>query len=121
MWHDEEIARLEASDDPLKPSITLLVDEHLSQPDKEKVQARLDTWLSELVADKLKPLVEVAKAEDVTGLARGIAFRMSENFGILKRETVAEEIKSSRPDGARATAENTACASALSTSTSRCC
>ena len=49
---------------------------------------------SEMIADKLKPLVDIAKAEDITGLARGIAFRMGESFGILKRETVAEEIKS---------------------------
>ena len=43
---------------------------------------------------RLKPLVEIAKAEDITGLARGIAFRLRENFGVLRRDTVAEEIKS---------------------------
>ena len=94
LWRDEEVARLEAADDSLEPSITLLVDEHISASDKEKVQTRLDTWLAELVADKLKPLADMAKAEDVTGLARGIAFRMGENFGVLKREAVADEIKS---------------------------
>jgi ATP-dependent RNA helicase SUPV3L1/SUV3 len=42
----------------------------------------------------LKPLVELSKAEDITGLARGIAFRLKENFGVLRREDVAEEMKS---------------------------
>ncbi len=94
LWKDEEIAQLEGTEDPLKPSVTLLIDEHLSAPDREKVQARLDGWVSQTIADKLKPLVDAGKAEDVSGLARGIAFRLKENFGILKRDTVAHEIKS---------------------------
>lgn len=93
MWRDEEIAHLEPSDDPLKPAVSLRVDEHLSVPDREKIQARLDQWIVELVADKLKPLVELAKAEDLAGLARGIAFRLVEGFGVLKRDVVAEEVR----------------------------
>ena len=94
VWRGEEIARLVAGEDPLKPSIELLVDEHISAPDREKVQTRLETWLAEHIADKLKPLVELSSAEDVVGLARGIAFRMRENFGVLKREVIADELKS---------------------------
>jgi ATP-dependent RNA helicase SUPV3L1/SUV3 len=93
VWKDEEIALIEGTDDPLKPTVQVLADEHLSIPDREKIQARLDTWVGQTIAEKLKPLVDVAKAEDVSGLARGIAFRLKENFGILKRESVAEEIK----------------------------
>ncbi len=94
LWRDEEIGRLEASDDPLKPRVVLTVDEHISGPDREKVQARLDQWIAEIAGDKLKPLVELQKAEDVTGLARGIAFRLTESSGVLKREVIAEEVKS---------------------------
>ncbi len=93
LWRDEEIARLEPADDPLKPSVVLIADEHLAAPDREKVQARLEAWLGEIVGERLKALAEVAKAEDVTGLARGIAFRLTENFGILKRDLVGEELK----------------------------
>jgi ATP-dependent RNA helicase SUPV3L1/SUV3 len=93
LWRDEEIARLLPAEDALKPSVELLIDEHLSGPDKEKVQARLETWVSEIIAERLKPLVETAGAQDIAGLARGIAFRMSENFGMLKRENVAEEVR----------------------------
>ncbi len=94
LWRDEEIARIVASDDPLKPSVQMLCDEHLAASDKEKVQARIESWLAESVATKLKPLADVAKAEDLTGLARGIAFRLTENFGALKREAIASELKS---------------------------
>ncbi len=84
LWRDEEIAVLEASDDPLKPTVSLLADEHLAGPDREKIEARLAAWRDEVIADKLKPLVDLAKAEDVTGLARGIAFRLAESFGIAE-------------------------------------
>jgi ATP-dependent RNA helicase SUPV3L1/SUV3 len=66
----------------------------LSAPDKEKVQERLATWMTELIGERLKPLVEISAAKDITGLARGIAFRMSEGFGALRREAVAEEMRS---------------------------
>ncbi len=92
-WRDEEIARLEPGEDPLKPTVVLLCDEHLSGPDKEKVQQRLDTWIAEIIGERLKPLAELKNADDVTGLARGIAFRLIENFGALKRETIAEDMR----------------------------
>ncbi len=91
-WRDEEIAKLEAADDPLLPSVALLTDEHIAEADKEKVLLRLQTWIKELIADKLKPLVELSAASDLQGLARGIAFRLKENLGVLKRESVADEI-----------------------------
>jgi ATP-dependent RNA helicase SUPV3L1/SUV3 len=94
LWREEEIARLDASDDPLKPTVIVLSDEHLSAPDKDKVQQRLNTWISELVSERLKPLVEIAAAQDILGLARGIAFRLTESFGVLRRESVTEEIRS---------------------------
>jgi ATP-dependent RNA helicase SUPV3L1/SUV3 len=93
LWRDEEIARLEASDDPLRPNVVLIADELLGGQDREKVQERLNAWLGEIVGERLKPLVEISKAEDVTGLARGIAFRLTESFGVLRRDTVAEELR----------------------------
>ena len=93
LWRGEEIGRLEGTDDPLKPNVVVLSDEHLAAPDKEKVQARLNDWLAEIVNERLKPLVELSKAEEVTGLARGIAFQMREKFGILKREAVAKDVR----------------------------
>lgn len=94
LWRDEEIARLEPSEDPLKPQAILLADENLQAADRDRVQERLNTWIAELVQERLKPLAELSKAEEVTGLARGIAFRLAENLGALRREDVAEEIKS---------------------------
>ncbi len=94
LWRGEEVARLEPGENPLKPQLVLMVDDHLQAPDKEKIQERLTNWLSETIRERLKPLIELAEAQDLSGLARGIAFRLTENFGVLKRESVAEEMKS---------------------------
>jgi ATP-dependent RNA helicase SUPV3L1/SUV3 len=93
LWREEEIAQLEAGEDPLKPTVAVLADDHLPAPEREKVQARLNTWITEVIGERLKPLVEIAAAQDISGLARGIAFRLRENFGVLRRESVAEEIR----------------------------
>ena len=94
LWRGEEVAKLEPGEHPLRPQLVLLADEHLQAPDREKIQERLTTWLNDTIRERLKPLFELSEAQDVSGLARGIAFRLTENFGVLKRETVAEEMKS---------------------------
>ena len=93
VWQGSEIAKLERGDTALKPRIQLFVDEHLSPPDRERVAARLDAWLAAHLDAKLKPLIALSEAQDLTGLARGLAFRLTETLGVLRRETAAEEIK----------------------------
>ncbi len=94
VWRDDEIAKLERSEDPLQPGLSLIADEHMSESDREKVQARLKTWLDDTIADRLKPLVDMSKTGELQGLARGIAFQLKENLGALKRETVADDVNS---------------------------
>ncbi|MFP4537529.1 MAG: helicase-related protein [Dichotomicrobium sp.] len=92
-WNGEEVARLEAGESSLKPAIQLLADEHMSAPDRDKVIARLHTWTDYQIALRIKPLVDLSAAEDIDGIGRGIAFRLVENFGAVKRETVASEVR----------------------------
>jgi ATP-dependent RNA helicase SUPV3L1/SUV3 len=92
-WNGEEVARLEASGDLLKPTINLLADEAMAAPDRERVIARLRTWTDHHIAQRVKPLADLAAAEDTDGIARGIAFQLVENVGALKRETVAEDVR----------------------------
>ena len=94
IWRDQEIGKLEAGEEGLKPQVTVICDEHLPAPDRDKVQERLQSWIAESIGEKAQALAEIAKAEDIQGLARGIAFRLVENLGNLKREMVADELKS---------------------------
>ena len=86
LWQGCEIGRLVAGDTALKPRIELFADETLSAPDKARVATRLDAWLAAHLDTKLKPLVELSNADDLTGLVRGLAFQITENLGVLRRE-----------------------------------
>ncbi len=99
IWEHQEIGRLSASDDPLKPNFTLFSDEHLAAIDKDNITKRIETWLAHHIEIRLKPLQEISKAEEIAGLAKGIAFRLCESFGVLRRDIVAEEIKSVDQEG----------------------
>jgi ATP-dependent RNA helicase SUPV3L1/SUV3 len=71
----------------------LTADEHLSPPDRERIVRRVQAWLNAHIETRLKPLIELARAQDLAGLARGIAYRIVENLGILPRESVANELR----------------------------
>jgi ATP-dependent RNA helicase SUPV3L1/SUV3 len=93
-WREWEIARLERGDSPLKPKIQLLADEHLGPAEREQILRRIEAWLASQLDGKLKPLVALSEASDLSGLARGLAFRLAETLGVLRRDAVSGEVKS---------------------------
>jgi len=93
VWQGSEIGRLTRGDTALKPRIELFADEYLGPLDRERVTARLASWLAAYLDAKLKPLIALSEAQGLTGLARGLAFRLTENLGVLRRDTAAAEIK----------------------------
>jgi ATP-dependent RNA helicase SUPV3L1/SUV3 len=92
-WTGDAVAKLVAADDVLHPRIRIIADERLAGSPREAVQARLDLWLKTHVEKLLGPLFDLAKAEDVTGIARGIAFQLIEALGVLERARIAAEMK----------------------------
>lgn len=92
-WTGDAVARLIAADDALHPRIRIISDERLTGAPREAVQARLDLWLKTHVEKLLGPLFELGKAEDITGIARGIAFQLIEALGVLERSRIAAEMK----------------------------
>ncbi len=93
VWAGSEIARLERGENTLKPRLQLNADEHLALPERERVMKRLDLWLETQISTRLKPLVSLSDPAGLNGLARGIAFRLVENFGTLRRDAIADELK----------------------------
>ncbi len=92
-WQGEPIARLVAGDDVLKPRLVLLADEQLSGPPREQVEARLNAWLASHIGTLLKPLIDLSADQTIAGMARGIAFQLVENLGVLERRAVLEEVR----------------------------
>jgi len=97
-WQGAAIARLVEADDALRPRLLLLADETLSAPARERVQARTDLWLANHAETLLKPLFDLRAAESLTPAARGIAFRLSENYGIVDRAEIAEDVRNLEQD-----------------------
>jgi ATP-dependent RNA helicase SUPV3L1/SUV3 len=92
-WTGDAVARLAASDSVLTPRLRIIADDRLAGPSREAVQTRLDLWLKTHVEKLLGPLFDLQKAEDVTGIARGIAFQLIESLGVLERSKIAAEMK----------------------------
>ncbi|MGB5903129.1 MAG: helicase-related protein [Xanthobacteraceae bacterium] len=92
-WTGDAVAKVVAGDDALHPRIRIVADERLSGAPRDAVQARLDLWLKTHAEKLLGPLFELVKAEDVTGIARGIAFQLTEALGVLERSKIANEVK----------------------------
>ncbi len=92
-WIGAPVARTVAGDDPLKPRLLLLADEQLTGPARDRVAARLERWLGHQIETLLKPLHDLAAAEGLEGLPRGVAFRIVEEMGVVDRRDIADDIR----------------------------
>ncbi|QLL63583.1 helicase [Sinorhizobium mexicanum] len=98
-WLGDPVARLAASDHVMRPRVILLADEQLQANAREHVLARIERFVNHHIGTILKPLDDISRAEDLEGLAKGLAFQLVENLGVLFRRDVAEEVKSLDQDG----------------------
>jgi ATP-dependent RNA helicase SUPV3L1/SUV3 len=93
MWGTAAVGRLAAGADALKPTVVAFVDEEAGPDVAAKVQRRLQHFIDRRVAATMEPLLALQRDETLTGLARGFAYRLVENFGIIPRGDVAEDVK----------------------------
>ena len=92
-WLGDTVAKLGPGPDALRPTVLLLADEQLTGTAIEKVQARLDLWISAQIGTLLKPLIDLHAAPDLEGLGKGVAFRLVEALGVLERSQIADDVK----------------------------
>ncbi|MBA85151.1 MAG: disulfide oxidoreductase [Rhodobacteraceae bacterium] len=93
MWGTEAVGKLTAGADALKPEVVAFVDDEAGADVAQKVQRRLQHFIDRKIAALFEPLQNLAGDEALTGLARGFAFQMVENLGIVPRGQVADEVK----------------------------
>ncbi len=98
MWGEHAVGKLAAGPEPLKPLVVPFVDEEAGPEVIAKVQRRLQHFIDRKVAAAFEPLLALMRDETLTGLAKGFAFRMGEQFGIIPRGDIAEEVKALDPE-----------------------
>ena len=98
-WIGAPIGTLVAGEEALKPRVILLADEQLTGPARDKVAARAERFVNFQIETLLKPLIDLKNADQITGIGRGIAFQLVENFGLINRRDIAEDVKSLDQEG----------------------
>ena len=103
-WRGAAVGRLGRGDAPLRPSIALIGEDHLSAAQRERVRRRLQAWLDRFLARNAGPLVSLREAS-LDGTARGVAFALGEALGCVPRRALAPQIAALDQEGRRALAE----------------
>jgi ATP-dependent RNA helicase SUPV3L1/SUV3 len=93
-WLGDPVARLVGSDHVMRPRVILLADEQLTSNARDHVAARIERFVNHHISTVLKPLDDLSRAEDLQGLAKGLAFQLVEGLGVLFRRDVTDEVKS---------------------------
>ncbi|MDC0739651.1 helicase-related protein [Cognatishimia sp. SS12] len=93
MWGEHAVGKLVAGADPFKPTVSVFVDDEAGPEVAQKVERRLQHFIDRKIAALFEPLLNLSRDEELTGLARGFAFRMVEALGVIPRGDVAAEVK----------------------------
>ncbi|MEE2691780.1 MAG: helicase-related protein [Pseudomonadota bacterium] len=98
-WRQGPVARLEKGPTPLRPNLIVTGLDSLSSHLRGRIQDRLVAFLASRVEGLLGELIALQQACDATGegalapLARGVAFRLVENFGAMSRAQFGDDLK----------------------------
>ncbi|WP_297972281.1 helicase-related protein, partial [uncultured Amaricoccus sp.] len=93
MWGEHAVGKLVAGPDALSPEVQPFVDDDAAPEIAEKVRRRLSHWIDRRIALLFQPLLALKADETLSGMARGIAFRLIEALGIIPRAEIADEVK----------------------------
>lgn len=93
MWGNDAVGKLVATEDAYRPRVVAFVDDLAGQDVVDKVQRRLQHFIDRKIAAAFEPLFALKNDETLEGLARGFAFQLYENFGVIRRQDVADDVK----------------------------
>jgi ATP-dependent RNA helicase SUPV3L1/SUV3 len=93
MWGEAAVGKLVKGADILSPEIEVFVDDDAGVDVAEKVKRRLGHFMDRRINAAFEPLLALKNDETLSGLARGVAFRIVENLGVIPRSVIAADIK----------------------------
>jgi ATP-dependent RNA helicase SUPV3L1/SUV3 len=92
-WGEYAVGRLAAGPEAMSPQVHPFVDEDVAPEVAEKIRRRLGHWIDRRIAALFQPLIALRDDEALTGMARGIAYRLVEALGVLPRAEIADDVK----------------------------
>ncbi|MBA3324051.1 MAG: hypothetical protein H0T41_01800, partial [Rhodobacteraceae bacterium] len=99
MWGEYAVGKLVAGPEALSPQVQPFVDDDVAPEVAEKVRRRLGHWMDRRIVALFAPLIALRDDEALTGMARGIAFRLVEALGVIPRGEIADDVKGLDQDG----------------------
>ncbi|GLQ34531.1 ATP-dependent helicase MgpS [Amylibacter marinus] len=93
MWGEYGVGKLVKGDDILTPRIEVFVDDEAGSDVADKVQKRLSHFMDRKVSTGFEALIALRDDPAITGMARGLAFRLVESLGVIPRSVVARDVK----------------------------
>jgi ATP-dependent RNA helicase SUPV3L1/SUV3 len=94
LWNAVPVGQLVKGPEALKPTAEAFVEDDAGAEVIQKVQRRLQHFVDRKITALFEPMLNLARDEAITGLARGVAFRLVEGYGLVPRSEIAEDIKS---------------------------
>jgi len=104
VWEGAPIATLHDSGALFAPRVKLVASTLLNGENADLVRDKAQEWLDTRIAEKLEPLLKLAGelngdteapegAAPLSGLARGVAYRLLENYGVISRALVDGDLR----------------------------
>jgi ATP-dependent RNA helicase SUPV3L1/SUV3 len=104
VWEGAPVATVHHSGALFGPRVKLVLNTLLEGENAELVQGKIQEWLDTRITEKLDPIVRLAQelngeieapegAAPLTGLARGIAYRLLENYGAMARTDIDNDLR----------------------------
>lgn len=93
LWDGAVLARLAPGRDALHPRVMVPHHDLLDGAQRDRIARRLERFVTSRLGTGLAPLYKLAEPPaEVTGAARGLAFRLAEGLGALPRKVLADAL-----------------------------
>ena len=93
MWGEHSVGKLLRGKSGLEPEVEVFVDEQAGAEVREKVERRLNAFVEQKISNCCEAIKDLAADEEITGLPRGVAYRIVEAFGVIDRSRIANDVK----------------------------
>src|SRR6056300_1094482 len=92
-FNDEKIAGLKPSNNHLNTKISIICDEYLDSNIKKKIENKFLEWIQNYIKLNLREILSLENTDNLSPGAKGIAFRLLEELGLIRRNKIENEIK----------------------------